>query len=86
MDLTKARYCNFDELYDYCYKVAGTVGVMTTPVMGVDPQYKVRAALHAISVECSSPFWSFDVHFPSLEFLDKRQWICDSTVTVASAL
>nr|AND81100.1 phytoene synthase [Botryococcus braunii] len=40
MDLTKARYCNFDELYDYCYKVAGTVGLMTTPVMGVDPQYK----------------------------------------------
>lgn len=41
MDLTKARYCNFDELYDYCYKVAGTVGLMTTPVMGVDPKYKV---------------------------------------------
>lgn len=41
MDLTKARYASFDELYDYCYKVAGTVGLMTTPVMGVDPKYKV---------------------------------------------
>jgi hypothetical protein len=41
MDLTKARYANFDELYDYCYKVAGAVGLMTTPVMGVDPSYKV---------------------------------------------
>ena len=39
MDLTKARYATYDELYDYCYKVAGTVGLMTTPVMGVDPLY-----------------------------------------------
>ena len=37
MDLTKARYATYDELYEYCYKVAGTVGLMTTPVMGVDP-------------------------------------------------
>lgn len=36
MDLTKARYSTYDELYEYCYKVAGTVGLMTTPIMGVD--------------------------------------------------
>ena len=41
MDLVKPRYETFDELYEYCYKVAGTVGLMTTPVMGVDPAYKV---------------------------------------------
>jgi phytoene/squalene synthetase len=41
MDLVKPRYETFDELYEYCYKVAGTVGLMTTPVMGVDPSYKV---------------------------------------------
>lgn len=41
MDLVKARYDTFDELYEYCYKVAGTVGLMTTPVMGVEPSYKV---------------------------------------------
>lgn len=41
MDLIKPRYETFDELYEYCYKVAGTVGLMTTPVMGVDPSYKV---------------------------------------------
>ena len=41
MDLVKPRYKTFDELYEYCYKVAGTVGLMTTPVMGVDPSYKV---------------------------------------------
>eukprot|EP00899_Mesostigma_viride_P002478 jgi/Mesvir1/12230/Mv00452-RA.1 len=35
MDLVKSRYDNFDELYEYCYNVAGTVGLMTTPVMGL---------------------------------------------------
>ena len=41
MDLVKPRYATYDELYEYCYKVAGTVGLMTTPVMGVDPVYTV---------------------------------------------
>jgi phytoene synthase len=42
MDLVKARYDTFDELYEYCYRVAGTVGLMTMPVMGIDPAYKVN--------------------------------------------
>jgi len=37
MDLVKSRYETFDELYEYCYRVAGTVGLMSTPVMGIDP-------------------------------------------------
>ena len=41
MDLVKDRYETFDELYEYCYRVAGTVGLMTTPIMGIDPAYKV---------------------------------------------
>ena len=41
MDLFKSRYENFDELYDYCYRVAGTVALMSVPVMGVDKNYKV---------------------------------------------
>jgi phytoene synthase len=41
MDLCKTRYQTFDELYEYCYRVAGTVGLMTLPVMGIDPSYKV---------------------------------------------
>lgn len=45
MDLVKPRYDTYDELYEYCYKVAGTVGLMTTPVMGVDPSYKVLPQL-----------------------------------------
>lgn len=30
------RYNNFDELYLYCYRVAGTVGVMTLPILGTN--------------------------------------------------
>lgn len=36
MDLYRSRYQTFEELNLYCYRVAGTVGLMTTPVMGVD--------------------------------------------------
>ena len=35
MDLTKFRYENFSELKLYCYRVAGTVGLMTQNVMGI---------------------------------------------------
>ena len=40
MDLVKSRYANFDELYLYCYNVAGTVGLMSVPIMGIDPESK----------------------------------------------
>jgi phytoene synthase len=36
MDLHRARYATFDELELYCYRVAGTVGLMSTTIMGVD--------------------------------------------------
>jgi phytoene synthase len=36
MDLYRSRYQTFEELELYCYRVAGTVGLMTLPVMGVD--------------------------------------------------
>nr|BAS69428.1 phytoene synthase [Rhododendron kiusianum x Rhododendron indicum] len=38
MDLIKSRYKNFDELYLYCYYVAGTVGLMSVPIMGIAPE------------------------------------------------
>lgn len=41
MDLFKNRYETFDELYDYSYKVASIVGLMTSEVFG----YKSREAL-----------------------------------------
>jgi 15-cis-phytoene synthase len=34
MDLTTSRYASFDDLYLYCYRVAGVVGEMMTPVLG----------------------------------------------------
>ncbi|KAH9301435.1 hypothetical protein KI387_013018 [Taxus chinensis] len=42
MDLRKSRYMNFDELYLYCYYVAGTVGLMSVPVMGISPDSNAR--------------------------------------------
>ena len=39
MDLNKFRYDNFAELKLYCYRVAGTVGLMTQNVMGIDTAY-----------------------------------------------
>ena len=39
MDLNKTRYATFEELSLYCYRVAGTVGLMTQGVMGLDPAY-----------------------------------------------
>lgn len=34
MDLDKTRYANFDELRLYCYRVASTVGLMASEVIG----------------------------------------------------
>jgi 15-cis-phytoene synthase len=36
MDLKRSRYQTFDDLKLYCYRVAGTVGLMSTVIMGVD--------------------------------------------------
>ncbi|MCG8364089.1 MAG: phytoene synthase [Pseudanabaenales cyanobacterium] len=38
MDLYRSRYETFEELRLYCYRVAGTVGLMSTTVMGIAPQ------------------------------------------------
>ena len=40
MDLVKPRYQTFDELYEYCYRVAGTVGLMSMPIMGCDDEFE----------------------------------------------
>lgn len=39
MDVRKHRYASFAELELYCYRVAGTVGLMSQAVMGLDPAY-----------------------------------------------
>lgn len=44
MDLSKNYYSNFDELKLYCFRVAGTVGLMMSHVMGL---YNEKALSHA---------------------------------------
>lgn len=47
MDLTTNRYRTFDELYIYCYRVAGTVGLLTSYIFG----YQDASALeHAVEL------------------------------------
>jgi phytoene synthase len=38
-DLGQDRYDTFEELHLYCYRVAGTVGLMTMPVFGCAKGY-----------------------------------------------
>jgi len=37
MDLVRDRYETFEDLRLYCYRVAGTVGLMSAEIMGVEP-------------------------------------------------
>ncbi|HUJ11848.1 MAG TPA: phytoene/squalene synthase family protein [Verrucomicrobiae bacterium] len=41
MDQTTTRYATFDQLYQYCYRVASAVGLIVLPIFG----YKNEAAL-----------------------------------------
>ncbi|MCC5614262.1 phytoene synthase [Nostoc sp. CHAB 5836] len=50
MDLYCSRYNSFDELYLYCYRVAGTVGLMSTMVIGVDGVENTASGQHFHSV------------------------------------
>ena len=44
MDLTVTRYNSFQELYDYCYRVASVVGLICVEIFGYsDPQAKQSA-------------------------------------------
>lgn len=51
MDLYRSRYETFEELYLYCYRVAGTVGLMTMPVMGLEPSPRTAPWNRAASSE-----------------------------------
>ena len=45
MDLDQNRFETFEELYVYCYRVAGTVGLMMMPIMGTAPGRTYEEAL-----------------------------------------
>jgi len=43
-DIGQDRYDTFDELHLYCYRVAGTVGLMSMPIFGCAPGYNEDVA------------------------------------------
>ena len=47
MDLECARYRTFDELYEYCYRVASTVGLMCSEIFGYT---KESTRLYAVNL------------------------------------
>ena len=55
MDLVKNRYATFDELYEYCYKVAGVIGLIMIQVFGyTDEQAKARAIQLGIAMQLTN--------------------------------
>ena len=47
MDITKNRYNDFNELHEYCYRVAGVIGLIMLRIFGTDDE---RAHQHAINL------------------------------------
>jgi phytoene/squalene synthetase len=48
--LGQERYESFEELYLYCYRVAGTVGLMTLPILGENAALLVQPGCSAVGV------------------------------------
>ena len=55
MDLSIDRYSTFDELYDYCYKVASVVGLVCIHIFGYDsPEAKTYAEYCGIAFQLTN--------------------------------
>jgi len=55
MDLNKQHYANFNELYEYCYRVAGVVGLIMLKIFGYnDPQAKQHAVSLGIAMQLTN--------------------------------
>jgi phytoene synthase len=55
MDLTKNRYATFDELREYCYRVASAVGLVSIQIFGyTDPQAKVHAVELGLAMQLTN--------------------------------
>jgi 15-cis-phytoene synthase len=55
MDLDKTRYETFDELYEYCYCAAGTVGLMCIEIFGyTNPKTKDFAIAQGIALQLTN--------------------------------
>jgi phytoene synthase len=53
MDLVKERYETFSELEIYCYRVAGTVGLMTLPILGFDSDQNCTDELKEATIDAA---------------------------------
>ena len=51
-DLGQERYDTFEELHLYCYRVAGTVGLMSLPIFGCAPGYNDDIARFVMPAIC----------------------------------
>jgi 15-cis-phytoene synthase len=49
-DLGQDRYDTFDELHLYCYRVAGTVGLMSLPIFGTAPGITYEQARYVVAM------------------------------------
>jgi phytoene/squalene synthetase len=62
--LGQERYETFDELHLYCYRVAGTVGVMSLPIFGCAAGFDDVTARYVCFVvvayfgDCGGGWWS----------------------------
>ena len=55
MDLTKNRYATFEELREYCYRVASAVGLVSIQIFGyTDPQAKVHAVELGLAMQLTN--------------------------------
>jgi phytoene synthase len=55
MDLTHARYPTFRELYEYCYRVAGVVGLMCIEIFGYrNPKAKDYAVALGVALQLTN--------------------------------
>lgn len=57
-DLGQDRYDTFEELHLYCYRVAGTVGLMSMPIFGCAPGFTEAVAKY-VTLRFISPFLWF---------------------------
>lgn len=55
MDLTRARYATFEELYPYCYRVASMVGLICVEIFGyTNPETKAYAERLGIAFQLTN--------------------------------
>lgn len=87
MDLTKSRYADFEELYSYCYKVAGVVGLIMLKIFNCEDKKAEKSAIELgigmqltnILRDINEDFQRGRIYIPTSEM--KRFSISEETLT-----